>query len=114
MAKSLDNNIKEETSPMEVLNIDNIEYKTTLTKKFREREKYQPQDPRKILAFIPGTIVEIFVKKGKKVEAGDKLMALEAMKMVNEVVAPVDGKVKKIYIKKGILVAKNQLLLELE
>lgn len=114
MAKSLDNNIKEETSPMEVLNIDNIEYKTTLTKKFREREKYQPQDPRKILAFIPGTIVEIFVKKGKKVEAGDKLMALEAMKMVNEVAAPVDGKVKKIYIKKGILVAKNQLLLELE
>ncbi len=113
MAKSKDDNIKEET-PMEVLNIDNIEYKTTLTKKFREREKYQPHDPKKILAFIPGTIVEIFVKKDKKVEAGDKLMALEAMKMVNEVVAPIDGKVKKIYIKKGALVAKNQLLLELE
>jgi len=113
MAKSKNDNTKE-GAPMEVLNIDNVEYRTTLTKKYRNREKYQPLDPKKILAFIPGTIVDVFVRKGKKVAEGDKLMNLEAMKMVNEVAAPFDGKVKKVYVKKGDLVSKNQLLLELE
>ena len=113
MAKSKDENTREEAS-MEVLNIDNVEYRTTLTKKYRDRVKYQPLDPKKIVAFIPGTIVDVFVKKGKKVAEGDKLMNLEAMKMVNEVAAPFDGKVKKVYVKKGDLVSKNQLLIELE
>jgi len=113
MAKSKNDNTKE-GAPMEVLNIDNVEYRTTLTKKYRNREKYQPLDPKKILAFIPGTIVDVFVRKGKKVAEGDKLMNLEAMKMVNEVAASFNGKVKKVYVKKGDLVAKNQLLIELE
>ena len=113
MAKKKDDNILD-MPPLETLNVDNVEYRTTLTKKYRNREKYKPNDPKMILAFIPGTIVDIFVKKGKKVVEDDKLMDLEAMKMINKVAAPMDGKVKKVYVKKGELVSKNQLLLELE
>ena len=97
-----------------ILKVDDVEYKTTLTKKFRDRVKYKPNDPKKILAFIPGTIVEVFTRKGKKVSEMDKLLSLEAMKMVNEVTSPMDGVVKKVHVKKGDIVTKNQLLIELE
>ncbi|RLD86563.1 MAG: acetyl-CoA carboxylase biotin carboxyl carrier protein subunit [Bacteroidetes bacterium] len=99
---------------MEILKVDDVAYTTLLTKKFRERKKYEPNDPKKVTAFIPGTIVGVSIKKGSKVNANDKLIALEAMKMVNQVATPMDGVVKKVYVKVGDIVAKNQLLLELE
>ncbi len=105
---------KEASVPLEILKVDDVAYSTRLTKKFREREMYKPKDPKKIVAFIPGTIAEIYVKKGSKVSYNDKMLGLEAMKMINEVLAPFDAVVKKIYVKKGDIVAKNQLLLELE
>ncbi len=108
------NNKKTAEPKYDILKVDDVEYKTTLTKKFRNRVMYQPNDPKKILAFIPGTIVEVFTKKGKKVSEMDKLLSLEAMKMVNEVTSPMDGVVKKVYVKKGEIVTKNQLLIELE
>ena len=114
MAKKKKEDSKKDISSMEFLIVDNVKYKTTLTKKFRERVKYQPDDPKKILAFIPGTIVSILTKKGKKIVPEDKLIELEAMKMVNVVTSSIDGVVKKIYVKEGDLVTKNQLLLELE
>lgn len=99
---------------LELLKVDDVEYKTLLTKKYMERVKYQPDNPKLITAFIPGTIADVFVKKGKKIEYNDKLIALEAMKMVNEVRSPMDGTIKKVYVKKGDIVSKNQLLIELE
>ena len=113
MAKKRDVNSIDEYQ-LEVLKVDNVEYKTLLTNKYKDRVKYQPNNPKKITAFIPGTIVGIFVKKGKKIVYNDKLIALEAMKMVNEVHAPMDGIIKKIYVKNGDIVSKNQLLIELE
>ena len=113
MAKKRDVNSIDEYQ-FQVLKVDNVEYKTLLTKKYKDRVKYQPDNPKKITAFIPGTIVGIFVKKGKKVEYNDKLVALEAMKMVNEVHAPMGGTIKKVYVKKGDIVSKNQLLIEME
>ncbi len=108
-------NEKTETStPMEILKVDDVAYTTLLTKKFKERKKFKRNDPKKIVAFIPGTIAQVFVKKGSKVTMNDKLLGLEAMKMINEVVAPFDGVIKKIHVKKGDIVSKNQLLLELE
>jgi pyruvate carboxylase subunit B len=96
------------------LNIDGVKYKTYLSKKFKSRKKYEDKNPNKILAFIPGTIVDIMIKKGKKVNEGDVLLILEAMKMRNTVVAPHDGTVKRLAVKAGDIVAKNQLMIELE
>ncbi len=94
--------------------IDNIKYKTTLTKKFMARKTYEPVDYNKVYSFIPGTIRKVFVKEGDRVKQGTNLLELEAMKMVNNIAAPVDGVVARINVKTGDLVAKNFLLIELK
>lgn len=94
--------------------LDDTVYTTQLTKKFASRKKYVAPDPKKILAYIPGTIREIYTKAGDNVETGDKMLILEAMKMRNTVTAPISGKVKFIAVSSGQSVAKNQLLVEFE
>jgi biotin carboxyl carrier protein len=98
----------------ESLNVDYTEYKTKLSRKYTLRKPYIPPDPRKILSFIPGTINKIYVKEKDKVKAGDKLLILEAMKMKNDIVTSINGKIKKIHVKVDERVANKQLLVELE
>ncbi len=99
---------------LENFTIGGMYYKTLLTKKFKNRPSYVDPDFHLIKAFIPGTIVDIKVKKGQKVSENDPLLLLEAMKMRNIITAPIPGKIKKIVVKKGDIVSKNQLLIELE
>ncbi|MBN1340625.1 MAG: acetyl-CoA carboxylase biotin carboxyl carrier protein subunit [Bacteroidales bacterium] len=96
------------------LNVEYHKYKTTLTQKYLQRQPWSKKDIKKITAFIPGLIVKVYVKKGDRVKAGDKLVTLEAMKMKNELLAPVDGKIKELYVKEGNKVAKQQIIVELE
>jgi len=53
-------------------------------------------------------------KEGDKVSAGTPLLILEAMKMRNEVLSPIDGVVKKIHVKEGEMVPKSFLLIEMD
>ncbi len=92
--------------------IDGVKYETLLTKKYRERIVYTEPDPTKATAFIPGTIVKLHVSKNKKVKKGDIVITLEAMKMMNKVLSPVDGEVI-FHVKKNDIVSKNQLLFEI-
>ncbi len=118
-SKSLNlKDIKQEDSPenldgevFQTLIIEEVKYKTRLTKKFLNRKNYEPADPKKVLSFIPGTITKIYTAKGKKVKAGDKLLDLEAMKMVNTMFAHENNTVAEVYIKVGDMVPKNQLLI---
>lgn len=64
----------------------------------------------KVLAPLPGTISSIEAKKGDQVDEGDVLFILEAMKMENEITAPVSGIVKEIYIRAGATVDTEELL----
>jgi len=100
-----------ETEVFQTLVIEDVKYKTRLTKKFLNRKPYEPVDPKKVLAFIPGTIKKIYSKKGKKVKEGEKLVDLEAMKMLNTIFAHENGTIADIYIKEGDLVSKNHLLM---
>ncbi|KAF0204619.1 MAG: hypothetical protein FD170_44 [Bacteroidetes bacterium] len=102
-----------ETPVFKTIIIDNIKYKTTLTKKFMARKSYEPIDFNKVYSFIPGTVRKVFVKEGAKVKQGAQLLELEAMKMVNNITAPVDGIVTKINVKSGDLVSKSVLLVEM-
>jgi len=54
-----------------------------------------------VVAPMPGNILAIQVELGKRVKKGQTLVILEAMKMENEIVAPVDGVVTNIAISKG-------------
>lgn len=91
--------------------IDGVKYKTLLTESFKNRKKYEENDPSKVRAFIPGTIDEILIKNKRKVKEGDIVLILEAMKMMNSVISPMDGEVK-LLVKVGDIVSKNQVLFE--
>lgn len=68
----------------------------------------------KILAPMPGLILEINIKIGDEVKENDPLLILEAMKMENVISSPRGGIIKTISIKKGDAVDKSQLLVEFE
>ena len=58
----------------------------------------------RICAPMPGNILKINVAPGQKVEEGDVLIVLEAMKMENEIVATKSGTVAQIAVSKGAVV----------
>ena len=99
---------------LQIIEIDDSKYKTLVTKNFLRRKKYVPNDPAKLIAFIPGTIREIVVKVGDNVKKDDVLLILEAMKMKNQIKSQFNAKIKSISVKSGDIVMKNQLLLEFE
>ena len=94
--------------------IDDTSYETRLTSKFRRRKPYIVLDPKKVYAFIPGIITKINVYEGQKINRGQSLLVLEAMKMMNDLTCHIDGRIKTIHIKQSQMVVKGQLLLELE
>ena len=55
----------------------------------------------KVASPLPGVIIEISVKEGQQVKAGQKVAILEAMKMENEIPAPKDGTITDIHVHKG-------------
>ena len=63
---------------------------------------------------LPGTIVEVFVKAGDKVEAGQVVLIIEAMKMKNSIRSTVGGTVDKVLVSQGQSVAHKQALVEFE
>jgi pyruvate carboxylase subunit B len=63
---------------------------------------------------MPGRIVSVMVKAGQKVSKGQGVVVLEAMKMQNELTAPVDGLVKAVHCKEGDNVEQAKVLIEIE
>ncbi|MBR4910137.1 MAG: biotin/lipoyl-binding protein [Clostridia bacterium] len=66
-------------------------------------------DGEKVVSPLPGNILSVSVKEGDTVKKGDLLMVLEAMKMENEIMAPVSGKVFSL-VPKGSAVETGTLL----
>jgi len=67
-----------------------------------------------IATAMPGTIVDVKVDVGDKVEAGDGVLVIEAMKMENEIQAPISGVVISVHVKKGDSVAPDETLIEIQ
>ena len=59
---------------------------------------------------MPGNILDVKVKPGDSVKAGDTLLILEAMKMENEISAPQDGTIASVDVRKGDVVDSGALL----
>lgn len=70
--------------------------------------------PAPLVAPMPGLIVRVNAKPGDRVEAGQGLVVMEAMKMENELRATADGVVKAVLVAPGKAVEKGAVLLEME
>ncbi len=102
------------STKMRSILIDGARYRTTFTKKFAERKPYEPENPKVIKAFIPGTIKKVHVRRRSKVNQNDELLVLEAMKMKNIIISSIDGVVKEVKVKPGQIVARNAELIILK
>lgn len=66
-----------------------------------------------VAAPMPGMIALLMVKSGQKVQKGEALLSIEAMKMETTITAECDGVVKNVYIKPGSVIETNDLLIEI-
>jgi pyruvate carboxylase len=78
------------------------------------QRKADPGNPKEIGAPMPGKVFKLLVKIGDEINAGDTLLATEAMKMETNIKAREDGKIADIFIKEGGQVQQGDLLLVLE
>ena len=63
---------------------------------------------------LPGTIIEIFVKAGDPIEAGQVILIIEAMKMKNSIRSTRAGKIAEVLVAAGQTVAHKQALVRFE
>jgi pyruvate carboxylase subunit B len=77
-------------------------------------QKPRPSHPGHVTAAMPGSVVDVLVSIGQSVKAGDGVLVIEAMKMENEVQAPIAGVVISIFAKKGDAVTPDMALVEIQ
>jgi propionyl-CoA carboxylase alpha chain len=76
--------------------------------------KVPPDTSKLVMSPMPGLLTNISVAVGEAVTAGQKLAAIEAMKMENTLVAAQDGVVAEICAKVGESLAVDQLIIRFE
>ena len=103
-----------EKKELKNLIIQGAVYKTTFTRKFEERVNWEAPNVNMLHSFIPGTIIDVFVKPKEKVKEGETLLLLEAMKMQNQVRMPFDGEIVKIFVKKDEVIPNRHLMIEIK
>lgn len=117
-----------------VINVNGTEYTVNIEQLFKQktprlvRTKVVPESaprqkltdaPGRDLGFntvkapLPGLILEIGIKVGDQVKAGQSVMKMEAMKMENEIQSPVGGKVVEIFVKQGESVLEGASLVKI-
>jgi len=70
-------------------------------------------EPGHITPAMPGSVVEVLVSEGDKVDAGQAVMITEAMKMETEVHTCITGTVRAVYVAKGDRVTPGEVLIEI-
>jgi propionyl-CoA carboxylase alpha chain len=76
--------------------------------------KAPPDLSRFVLSPMPGLLVDVAVQPGQKVQAGERVAVIEAMKMENVLFATADGVVKKVVAAKGESLMVDQMIVEFE
>ncbi|MGZ3690572.1 MAG: acetyl-CoA carboxylase biotin carboxyl carrier protein subunit [Pseudobdellovibrio sp.] len=79
-----------------------------------KKSKGAAKSPDKITAPMPGKITKIFVSAGQKVQKGDALLVMEAMKMEYTLKSDIEAEVENLNAKLGDQVTLGQLLIQLK
>ena len=74
--------------------------------------KAPPDMSRYVLSPMPGLLVDVAVRPGQKVQAGERVAVIEAMKMENVLFAAADGVVSKVLAAKGESLTVDQPIVE--
>lgn len=104
------NKLARQDSPSIMLNVDKV---------YKFYQGYKPSsagagDEGGLFTQMPGKVVKIMATVGQKVEKGQTLIILEAMKMENEIKCGVNGVVKAIHVKAGDALENGILMMEVE
>ena len=104
------NKLARQDSPSLMLNVNRV---------FKLYRGYKPSglgdgNESGLFTQMPGKVVKIFCQKGDKVEKGQTLLILEAMKMENEIKSGTTGIVKAIHVKTGDALENGVLMIEVE
>jgi pyruvate carboxylase len=78
------------------------------------KQKADPNQPGQVGAPIPGVVSTVAVELNQKIQKGDRLLVMEAMKMQSTVYAPAAGTVKQLLVQPGAHVEAKDLLLVIE
>jgi len=95
--------------PREVTVQDRSQKTTTVAK-----EMADPNEAGQIGSPTPGLVSAVVVARGQKVEKGQKLLVLEAMKMQSTVYAPLAGSIVRLLVEPGQTVETKELLMEIK
>jgi biotin carboxyl carrier protein len=104
------NKLARQDSPSIMLNVDKI---------YKFYQGYKPSSAGDdaaggLFTQMPGKIVKIMAIVGERVEKGQTLIILEAMKMENEIKCAVAGIVRAIHVKHGDILESGILMMEVE
>lgn len=78
------------------------------------RQTSSAQNANEMTAPLPGTVVEVFVKAGDDIEAGQVIVIIEAMKMKNSIRSTRGGKIAEVLVSAMQTVAHKQALVRFE
>jgi biotin carboxyl carrier protein len=76
----------------------------------RHHAGVEAEGRQQIVAPMPGKIVRVLVKAGDRVEAGQGLLVVEAMKMQNEIRSPKGGTIERVLAEEGQAVNAGEVL----
>ena len=78
------------------------------------RKKAEPTNKEHVGATMPGSVLDVLVKKGDRVKSGEPILITEAMKMETTIQANFEGVIDQIYVQNGDLIETGDLLIEMK
>jgi biotin carboxyl carrier protein len=103
---SIDGRIKLQSGPHEFT----AEIRDPRAWQGRRHGALEAEGRQQIVAPMPGKVVRLLVNAGDRVEAGQGLVVVEAMKMQNEIRSPKKGKVERLHVREGQAVNAGEVL----
>jgi biotin carboxyl carrier protein len=88
-----------------------LEKRSTLKSLGEEKSRLRKRD---VKITMPGRVIQVFRKAGDKVQGGEPVLVLEAMKMQNEIKASHSGRIVKVNFKAGDYVEAGSVLFSIE
>ncbi|MFH1197680.1 MAG: biotin/lipoyl-containing protein [bacterium] len=102
------------------LSIDGYQFDVTIRSQLEEMASEFLKNKEKLIhhdmvrAPMPGLVLKIKKKEGEKIEIGESVVILEAMKMENEIRSPASGVIKEMHVKEGCSVEKDEIIFTIE